>query len=104
MRVIQPSVAKRIAFAKWARLAGLSRHSSATWKVPDDVEVPAALMVGAQVDGSVYAPQPAPKRTRTRKRKEPFGAVEEPAPPLEQTDGGFVFNRTDYPEKTQEDD
>lgn len=111
MRVIQPSVAKRIPFATWARQQGLNRHSSATWTVGEDVEVPENLLVGAQIDGKAYEPS-KPKRTRTRKTSD-RGVVEEPAPPLEQTDKGFVANEVDYPQglpqgeletKTQEDD
>jgi hypothetical protein len=79
-RVIQPSVAKRIAFATWARKAGVAKTSSATFVVPDDVEVPEALMKGAQVDGKV----PVEKKPTTRRRKRAvIGPVSEPSPPQE---------------------
>lgn len=116
-RIIQPSVAKRIAFATWARKNGIPRRSSVTYAVPDGTEVPEGLMVGAQIDGAfpkVEEPKPK-KRTRVRKTKD-RGPVEEPAPPLESTekgyvlrdsadepsgsnapDEGFTFNRVDYP-------
>ena len=99
-RIVQPSVAKRITFATWARTQGLNRHSSATWTVPEGTEIPDALMVGAQVDGKPYEPD-KPKRTRTRKTKD-RGPVEEPAPALVQTDEGHVFNPVDYPGKSSE--
>lgn len=107
MRIVQPGIAKRIKFATWARGQGLNRHSSATWNVPEGTDIPEALLVGAQIDGKPYEPEPEkPKRTRTRKTKD-RGPVEEPAPPLTQTDKGFVFNDVDYPDQareTQEDD
>lgn len=78
MRVIQASVAKRLAFAKWARLQGFNRHSSATWKVPDDVDVPAELLAGAQIDGKVpQTLKPKAARKRTRKKAEPTSVVDE---------------------------
>jgi hypothetical protein len=84
-RVVQPSVAKRIAFATWARKNGIRRHSSATYYVPVDVEVPANLMIGAQVDGApVKAPEPKKPTTRRRKTTD-RGTVAEPAPPLAET-------------------
>ena len=107
MRIIQASVAKRLAFAKWARLQGLNRHSSATWKVPGDVEVPEALLVGAQIDGKAYQePKDEPKKTRTRKRAKPFGPVEEPAPPITFTEEGPKLEQDAAPEpqtETQEE-
>lgn len=71
MRIVQASVAKRLAFAKWARLQGLSRHSSATWKVPNDVEVPAEFLVGAQIDGKAAEQPKKVRATRSRKKAEP---------------------------------
>jgi hypothetical protein len=100
MRVIQASVAKRIAFATWARKQGLSRHSSASFFVPDDVEVPENLMSGAQVDGQPYQTETKPK-TRRRKRKD-TGPVEEPAPDLRETTGEIeAVSQTGYEGFTQ---
>lgn len=77
-RIVQPSVAKRITFATWARKEGINRHSSATWTVPDGVDIPEALLAGAQIDGKAYEGD-KPKRTRTRTRTK-IGPVSEPAP------------------------
>lgn len=76
MRIVQPSVAKRITFATFARKNGLRRHSSVTYHVPDDLVIPAALLAGAQIDGKPYVEETKPKR-RTRKPKPPE-PVEEP--------------------------
>lgn len=107
-RIIQPSVAKRLTFAKWARLAGLNRHSSATWTVPDGIDVPESLMAGAQVNGKPYEEPTAPKRTRVRKRKD-IGPIEEPiapapTPDIEPEPEIEVFTEPPQTEDTQEDD
>lgn len=94
MRIVQPSVAKRITFATFARKNGLRRHSSVTYYVPDDFVLPANLLAGAQVDGKPYTePKPEPKK-RTRKKAEPKPEpVDEPveavdeAPYLSVSDG-----------------
>lgn len=78
-RIVQPSVAKRIAFATWARKTGVNRTSSATYSVAADIDIPAELMVGAQVDGQPYEPD-APKRTRVRRTTR--GPIEEPIAPI----------------------
>lgn len=83
-RIVQPSVAKRITFATWARKEGLNRHSSATWTVPGGLDIPADLLAGAQIDGKPYDPD-KPKRTRTRVRKQ-MGPVSEPAPLIDVAD------------------
>lgn len=101
MRIVQPSVAKRITFATWARKAGINRHSSATWYVPDDLEIPADLLAGSQIDGKPYEAD-KPKRTRTRTRTK-TGPTEEPAPPLEQTSQGFEVSTPEPRPQTQED-
>lgn len=97
IRIIQPSVAKRIAFSTWARKNGINRRSSVTYAVPDDIEVPDALMVGAQVDGKlVTPPKPVskPKRPRAKKKAEP--EVEKQTTEV-QAEAQHVFNPVDYP-------
>lgn len=102
-RVIQPSVAKRIAFATWARKNGVAKTSSATFVVNDDVEVPEALMVGAQIDGKV--PVEKKPTTRRRVRKAPVGPVEEPSPPVEPVQESYVqaYERRQSESGTQEE-
>jgi cell division septation protein DedD len=70
MRIVQPSVAKRIAFSRWARKAGLRRYTTVSYFLPEDIMPPAELMVGAQIDGKPYEPKPKPTRAR-RTRSEP---------------------------------
>lgn len=95
MKVVQPSVANRITFATFARKAGLRRHSSVTYFVPEEVEIPAKLLKGAQIDGKPYvAPEDKPKPKRTRKPKPP-----EPEPvdePVEAVDDPPVPSRSYY--------
>lgn len=114
-RIIQPAVAKRIAFATWARKNHVKKMSSATYSVPESIDVPETLMVGAQIDGKVppeTGDKKAPKRTRVRKTKD-RGPVEEPGPPVQpepevvttspdtaasSTESEHVFNPVDYPQ------
>jgi hypothetical protein len=99
-RIVQPSVAKRITFATWARKEGINRHSSATWTVPEGTEIPESLLAGAQIDGKPYeAPKPEPKRTRTRRTKPVEPVSDEPT--VTENAEGFVFNKVDYPDQAE---
>jgi len=94
MRTVQPSVAKRNAFAVWARRARLGRSSTVTWRLPDDVEPPAELMEGAQVDGKPYGPSATSRRRATSR-----GRLTEPSPPRPGTD-----DEPEFPEPESDTD
>lgn len=105
MRVVQPAVAKRITFSTWARKAGIRRHSNVSYFVPEEVDIPASLLAGAQIDGKPYEPE---KPKTQRRRKTTRGPLLEPAAPrtpeevvepdpLEVTGEQAVFDPDDEP-------